>query len=206
MTYWPLAEILKRHTGVLDSDGPKDAVGKVRETVQDLLDDGGQTDSVRGRRTALALAVGLDDPVSPLLDVEPRQVRFEISSAWRSYFWALAQQRPAIVHIEDLHWAGAAMLDLLEELTDRVEAPVMFLGTAHRELTTAHPDGGPVRGTSPGSCSNPWARTSRGDCWSYCSKARKTRCRRRFDSGSSSVPGGTRSSWSRSSATWARND
>ena len=141
VTYWPLAEILKRHTGVLDSDGPKDAVGKVRETVQDLLDDGGQTDSVR-TAAALALAVGLDDPVSPLLDVEPRQVRFEISSAWRSYFWALAQQRPAIVHIEDLHWAGAAMLDLLEELTDRVEAPVMFLGTARRELTTAHPGWG----------------------------------------------------------------
>ena len=141
VTYWPLAEILKRDAGVLDSDGPVEAVGKVRETIQDLLGDGGQTDPVR-TAAALALAVGLEDPTSPLLDVEPRQVRYEVSSAWRSYFWALAQQRPAIVHIEDLQWAGAAMLDLLEELTDRVEAPVMFLGTARRELTTAHPGWG----------------------------------------------------------------
>ena len=140
ITYWPLGEILKRHTGVLDSDSPEAAVGKVRGTMRDLLADG-PTDPAR-TAAALALAVGLEDPASPLLDLEPRQVRFEVSSAWRSYFWALAHWRPAIVLIEDLHWAGAPMLDLLEELTDRVEAPVMFLGTARRELTTSHPGWG----------------------------------------------------------------
>jgi class 3 adenylate cyclase len=140
VTYRPLAEILKRHAGVLDSDSPDAAVDKVRGAVMELFADG-PTDPA-GTAAALALAVGLEDPASPLLDLEPRQVRFEVSSAWRSYFWALAQWRPAIVLIEDLHWAGAAMLDLLEELTDRVEAPVMFLGTARRELTTAHPGWG----------------------------------------------------------------
>ncbi|HEY2965204.1 MAG TPA: adenylate/guanylate cyclase domain-containing protein [Actinomycetota bacterium] len=139
VTYWPLAEILKRHAGVLDSDSPDAAVDKVRAVTELFAD--GPTDPAR-TAAALALAVGLEDPASPLLDLEPRQVRFEVSSAWRSYFWALAQWRPAIVVIEDLHWAGAAMLDLLEELTDRVEAPVMFLGTARRELTTAHPGWG----------------------------------------------------------------
>ena len=140
VTYRPLAEILKRHAGVLDSDSPEAAVGKVRGTVSELLADG-PTDPAR-TAGALALAVGLEDPASPLLDLDPRQARFEVSSAWRSYFWSLAQQRPAIVLIEDLHWAGAAMLDLLEELTDRVEAPVMVLGTARRELTTAQPGWG----------------------------------------------------------------
>ena len=72
------------------------------------------------------------------------------------------------------------MLDLLEELTDRVEAPVMFLGTARRELTTAHPDGGPVRGTSPGSCSSLSRRTSLSDCWSCSSRVRRTSFRRGF--------------------------
>jgi class 3 adenylate cyclase len=140
VTYWPLGEILKRHAGVLDSDSPDAAVGKVRGAVMELFADG-PTDPAR-TAAALALAVGLEDPASPLLELEPRQVRFEVSSAWRSYFWALARWRPAIVLIEDLHWAGAPMLDLLEELTDRVEAPVMFLGTARRELTTAHPGWG----------------------------------------------------------------
>jgi class 3 adenylate cyclase len=140
VTYWPLGEILKRHAGVLDSDSPEAAVGKVRGAVMELFADG-PTDPAR-TAAALALAVGLEDPASPLLELEPRQVRFEVSSAWRSYFWALAQWRPAIVLIEDLHWAGAPMLDLLEELTDRVEAPVMFLGTARRELTNAHPGWG----------------------------------------------------------------
>ena len=140
VTFWPLAEILKRHAGVLDSDSPEAAVDKVRGTVSELLA-AGPTDPAR-TAAALSLAVGLEDPASPLLDLEPRQVRFEVSTAWRSYFWALAHQRPAVVLIEDLHWAGAAMLDLLEELTDRVEAPVMLLGTARRELTTTQPGWG----------------------------------------------------------------
>jgi class 3 adenylate cyclase len=140
VTYWPLGEILKRDAEVLDSDSPEAAVDKVHSAVMELFADG-PTDPAR-TAAALALAVGLEDPASPLLDLEPRQVRFEVSSAWRSYFWALAQWRPAIVLIEDLHWAGTPMLDLLEELTDRVEAPVMFLGTARRELTNAHPGWG----------------------------------------------------------------
>src|SRR4029450_6927942 len=115
-------------------------LAQIHVAVRRLFADG-PTEPTR-TAAALALAVGLEDPASPLLDLEPRQVRFEVSSAWRSYFWALAQRHPAIVFIEDLHWAGAAMLDLLEELTDRVEAPVMFLGTARRELTTTHPGGG----------------------------------------------------------------
>ena len=80
--------------------------------------------------------------MSPIRGLEPRQVRSEVASAWRSYFGALARPGPALVVIEDLHWAGAAMLELLQELADGVDAPVMFLCPARSELTSARPGWG----------------------------------------------------------------
>jgi predicted ATPase len=92
--------------------------------------------------SALALTVGLDDPGSPIDGLEPRQARLEVASAWRTFFSALARAGPAIVVIHDLHWADPAMLDLVEELADRLESAVMFLGSARRELSAERPGWG----------------------------------------------------------------
>ena len=141
MTYWPLAEILKRQAGILDSDPPEAALTKVRALASDLLTDVSAPDS-RRTAAALALTVGLDDPGSPIQGLEPRQVRLEVASAWRTFFSALARAEPAIVVLHDLHWAGPAMLDLVEELADRLETAVMFLGSARRELSAERPGWG----------------------------------------------------------------
>ena len=141
MTYRPLAEILKRQAGVLDSDPPDAALTKVRALASDLLSDSPGLDSER-TAAALALTVGLDDPGSPINALEPRQARLEVASAWRTFFSALARAEPAIVVIHDLHWADPAMLDLVEELADRLETAVMFLGSARRELSAERPGWG----------------------------------------------------------------
>ncbi len=39
----------------------------------------------------------------------------------------MAADGPLVVVVEDIHWADAAMLDLLEELADRLPAPVLFV-------------------------------------------------------------------------------
>jgi class 3 adenylate cyclase len=140
VTYWPLAQILKRRAGVLDSDAPEAAMESIRAAAKELLV-GAATDPEM-TAAALAVTVGLEYSDSPLRDLEPPQVRFQVASAWRSFFWALAQPDPALVLIEDLHWAGDAMLDLLEELMDRVEAPVVFLCSARRQLITERPGWG----------------------------------------------------------------
>ena len=48
-------------------------------------------------------------------------------SAWRSLCSALAARSPVAAVIEDIHWADPALLDLLEELADRVVGPVVFV-------------------------------------------------------------------------------
>jgi len=141
MTYRPLAEILKRQADVLDSDPPDAALAKVRALASDLLSDSPGLDPER-TASALALTVGLDDPGSPIDGLEPRQARLEVASAWRTFFSALARAEPAVVVLHDLHWADPAMLDLVEELADRLESAVMFLGSARRELSAERPGWG----------------------------------------------------------------
>jgi class 3 adenylate cyclase/tetratricopeptide (TPR) repeat protein len=141
ITYWPLAEILKGHAGILDSDPPELAVEKVRKTGRDLLTQEVATDPTRST-AALAYTVGLEDPEVSFAHADPREVRDELHAAWRSFFTALGRSAPIIVVIEDIHWADPVLLDLLDELAEHVEGSVLFLCPARPELTAKRPSWG----------------------------------------------------------------
>ncbi|MDP9296226.1 MAG: AAA family ATPase [Actinomycetota bacterium] len=138
VTYWPLAEILKGLAGVLDSDEPELALAKIRTLGKELLGEEVAQDPVRAT-AALAYTVGLEDPNVPFRDLEPRRVRAEVHAAWRSFFSALARSGPVVTFVEDIHWADPALLDLLEELAERVEGATLFLCPARQELTATRP-------------------------------------------------------------------
>ena len=141
LTYWPLAEILKSHAGVRDSDTPELALEKVQAAGDALIGPEHAPDPARAV-AALAFTVGLQDPEHPLRDAEPRQVRLEVHAAWRAFFSALASEEPVVVVVEDIHWADRAMLDLLKELADRTRGGVLFLCPSRPELTARQPDWG----------------------------------------------------------------
>jgi len=141
VTYWPLAEILKGLAGVLDTDSPKDVLKKLKKLGRELLTPEVATDPRRAT-AALAFTVGIEDPSMSFRDLPPREVRSETHSAWRSFFSALSRERPVVVVVEDIHWAGSPMLDLLDDLADHVEGPVMFVCPARPELTDRQPDWG----------------------------------------------------------------
>ncbi|MGH2539065.1 MAG: adenylate/guanylate cyclase domain-containing protein [Actinomycetota bacterium] len=139
ITYWPLSEILRGVAGIADTDPPTMALGKIREVGRSLL--AGAAEPARAT-AALAFTTGLEDPDVPLSGVEPKQVRMQIHAAWRVFFSTLAVERPLIVVVEDIHWADPAMLDLLEELADRVEGGVSFVCPSRPELTGSRPEWG----------------------------------------------------------------
>ncbi len=141
VTYWPLAEILKGHAQVLDSDPPGLALQKIQLLGKEFLSPDISADPAR-TTAALCLTVGLQDPEMTQAEAEPRQANVEISSAWRSYFSALAADRPTVAVIEDVHWADTALFELLEELADRVQGPILFLCPARPELTGRRPEWG----------------------------------------------------------------
>jgi class 3 adenylate cyclase/tetratricopeptide (TPR) repeat protein len=141
VAYWPLAEILKGHAGVMDSDPTGLALQKVEVLGKEVLSPELSPDPARAT-AALAFSVGLDHPGASFAEEEPRRVRIEITSAWRSYFSALASRGPTIAVVEDIHWADGALLDLLEELADHVEGPLLILCPARSELTGRRPGWG----------------------------------------------------------------
>src|SRR4051812_41720646 len=148
ITYWPLAEILKAHASILDSDPTDLAVEKVRKSGRDLFTLKLSSDPARAT-AALAYTIGLEDPDVSFVDLDPKDVRAEVHAAWRSFFTALGERRPVIVVVEDIHWADPALLDLLEELTDRVAGPVVFLCPSRPDLSATRPGwGGGRRNTS----------------------------------------------------------
>ena len=87
VTYWPLAEILKGHADVFDTDPPGLVLEKIRTVGRTLLTTDVTPDPDRAA-AALAFTVGVEDPSFPFADLEPREVRAESHAAWRSFFSA----------------------------------------------------------------------------------------------------------------------
>jgi class 3 adenylate cyclase/tetratricopeptide (TPR) repeat protein len=117
ITYWPLGEVLKEHLGILESDSPE-AVRKRLES-----------------REILGLALGLETGA----DLHPLAARDRLHQAWVEFLEELTGDAPAVVLIEDLHWAEDELLDLLERVLRDVRGPLFLLGTARPELLDRRP-------------------------------------------------------------------
>ena len=111
ITYWPLAEVLKEHFGLLENDQ--------QEQIHRRL----------GDQHVLGLTLGLE-----VAGLPPFAAQEALHEAWVGFISSLAREQQVIILIEDLHWGDDALLDLLERLVGEVEGPLMLLGTARPEL------------------------------------------------------------------------
>jgi len=138
VTLWPLAEILKAQAVVLDTDPADVVVVKIGQ----LVDAGIDPDlAVDRSRTAAALVSTLalrssDDPLDAL---DPRDLYRELVSAWRALFTSMARHAPVVAVFEDIHWADPTMLDVLDELAERVDGPILFICPARPDLLRTRP-------------------------------------------------------------------
>jgi class 3 adenylate cyclase/tetratricopeptide (TPR) repeat protein len=126
ITFWALGEILKSHAGILESD----AADVVQAKLDIVLPEGEERPWFRQR-------------LLPLIGIEASSTaeREELFTAWRRFLEHIAEQGPAVLVFEDLHWADEAMLSFLEYLADRAEAvPLLVVGTARPELFERRPD------------------------------------------------------------------
>jgi class 3 adenylate cyclase len=140
-TLLPLADMLEARANVFDSDAAESALAKIAGLV-----DGEVDDDVAGERTVAALAstLGLGDDTG-----DPRERQRELVDAWRALFASLARRAPVVAVVEDLHWADPRMLDILDELAERVEGPILFVCTSRSDLLRVRPEwGGGRRGFS----------------------------------------------------------
>jgi len=112
ITFWPLAEALKEHLAILESDPPEE----VRRRL--------------GNREILGLTLGLDVAG----DLHPLAARDRLHAAWVDFVMEQASQRPVVLLIEDVHWAEPPLLELLERLARDVRAPLLLLATARPDF------------------------------------------------------------------------
>lgn len=126
ITYWALGEILRAACGIRLDDTTAVAVAKLRATVSD-------------ERTveALAATAGINVPGSRLAQMDPQSVADEMAWAW-SRFASDHAGEPSVWVIEDLHWAGQPLLDMLERVIGRSTGPLLVVGTARPDLAEAH--------------------------------------------------------------------
>jgi class 3 adenylate cyclase len=141
VTFWPLAEILRGQAGILQSDGPGEAVAKLQALGSRTLTSAVTPDPPR-TTALLGYTVGIAVPGFDFGRLEPEQLRSEIHGAWRAFISALASTGALVVLVEDIHWADVALLDLLEDLGERVLGGVLFLCPARPELTDRRPSWG----------------------------------------------------------------
>jgi tetratricopeptide (TPR) repeat protein len=117
ITYWPLVEIVGQATG----PDPRSRLEELLATEEE--------GSLAVER--LAAALGLVDTPAP---------SEEIFWAVRILFEKLARERPLIVVLDDVHWAEATFLDLVEYLIGFAAGPLLLLAGARPDLLERRPE------------------------------------------------------------------
>jgi class 3 adenylate cyclase/tetratricopeptide (TPR) repeat protein len=123
ITWWPLVEIVHAAAGVGGADDP----ATIRARIAGLVEGLEHADLIERR---IAAVVGVADEPAPSQ---------EVAWAVRHLFEHLARRRPLVVVLDDIQWAEAPLLDLVEHVADRlVDVPVLFVFIARPELLDAH--------------------------------------------------------------------
>jgi class 3 adenylate cyclase/tetratricopeptide (TPR) repeat protein len=120
ITFWPLAEITREAAGI----GDEDTVAQARDKVSALL--GPDASDVAER---LSGAIGLSETAFPV---------GEITWAAGRLLETVAASKPAVVLIDDIHWAEATFLELLRTASENAHAPVVLVCSSRPELLEDH--------------------------------------------------------------------
>jgi class 3 adenylate cyclase len=131
---WALGEIVKAQAGILDTDPAEAATAKLTQAVVDLVGDKRETAWVQ-EHLGVLIGVGGTEFGGDR--------RAEAFAAWRRFVEALAEQGPAVLVFEDLHWADELLLDFLDHLVDwAADVPLLVVATARPELLARRPTWG----------------------------------------------------------------
>jgi class 3 adenylate cyclase/tetratricopeptide (TPR) repeat protein len=140
ITYWPLREILWAAAGIPLDDTAPAAGERLRRLVARLVA-ASAMDAAAADRTVFALGLqsGLPLPENPLERLSPEHVAEEVALAWPRLLSAVAAVAPAIVVIEDLHWADPPLLEMVERILLRSTGRLFIIATARPEFAELNP-------------------------------------------------------------------
>jgi class 3 adenylate cyclase len=127
VTFWALAEMVKAHAGILETDSLESATAKLSECVASAFPDPADAQWVEGHLQPLAGISRDSEPAGNRRD--------EAFTAWRRFFEALSEQSPLVLVFDDLHWADDNLLDFVEHMVDWAGGvPILVLCSTRPEL------------------------------------------------------------------------
>jgi len=103
--YLPLGQVVREQLGISDSELP--------ETL-----------------AILGVTLGLEPPAH----VHPLAVRSELRQAVKTLLGELVAERPAVVLLEDLHWAQPELLELVGDSLREVDGPLLMIFTSRPDV------------------------------------------------------------------------
>jgi len=131
-TYGAFTQHIKQIAHIFDSDRTAEAWTKLRDATAELVGEGDSAE-VAGHIGSL---IGLETEASAA-------GREELFYAARRLIEGLARRQPTLLVFEDVHWADAGTLDLLETLASRLrDVPLVIFALARPELLEQKPSWG----------------------------------------------------------------
>ena len=128
--YSAFAQLVKQTATIFDSDEPEDARAKLVASVAGLAGPAAAEEHAPSSSSCSDSATSAPSPSAR-----------RSSSRTRVFVESLAMTTPTLLLFEDIHWADASQLDLLEMLAARVrDVPVLLVALARPELLTERPD------------------------------------------------------------------
>jgi predicted ATPase/class 3 adenylate cyclase len=130
--WWPIAEALRQACGIEPDDPADVAATKCRESVAAVL--GAEGEGVEAARVAdgLLYLMGYE---GALADLDPSRARDEAIRAIQRSLAANARARPLVIVLSEIHWADSLVLDLIDNMLERLRnLPIVLLATARPEL------------------------------------------------------------------------
>jgi class 3 adenylate cyclase/tetratricopeptide (TPR) repeat protein len=120
ITYWPLAQMVRRAASIGDADSGEQALAKLE---------------------AVAADAAVANLVAQAIGLEGRGSGEETPWAVQRLLETIASSRPLICICDDIQWAEPALLELLRELASRSRmSPILVCCLARSELLEQRPD------------------------------------------------------------------
>lgn len=130
--YSAFGQQVKQIAAIFDNDDDADAGVKLHEAIAALI--GSTAAEEHTPHLAVLLGLGSESEVAD---------REQLFFSARVLVESLALRGPTLLVYEDIHWADASLLDLLESFAARVrETPILFLALARPELLGDRPGWG----------------------------------------------------------------
>ncbi len=123
-----VADIARDALSVSEDAEPRELKRRIEQEIQKLFSDDGAREA---RQAAEALGLLLGVKVQGAEEIDPGERRHRLYNAMRKMQHRLAQLRPLVVVIEDVHWADAQSYELFSSLLrEPLDRPMLSIITA----------------------------------------------------------------------------